>query len=163
MRSVNPGPRYAKARGPEAHAWKGGRIVMGPDQYVGIFMPEHTRANGEGYVREHILVAEKALGKPLPPLSVIHHIDEIQTNNDNRNLVICQDNAYHRLLHVRLRIVKAGGNSNLDRVCGLCHECLPKTNFWKLTTRSAGVGSYCINCNRIKNRQAYERRRSSVA
>lgn len=44
--------------------WKDGR--SNSSGYVVLLRPEHTRANVGGYVYEHILIAEKALGKPLP-------------------------------------------------------------------------------------------------
>jgi uncharacterized CHY-type Zn-finger protein len=34
--------------------------------------------------------------------------------------VICQDAAYHLLLHARTRIVRAGGSPNTQRICGHC-------------------------------------------
>jgi hypothetical protein len=70
-------------------------------KYVRVLMPDHPR-NRSRYVFEHILVAEKALGKHLPPGAVVHHVDEDGLNNKPWNLVICQDNAYHRFLHKRL-------------------------------------------------------------
>src|SRR3990167_9989532 len=54
----------------------------------------------------HILVAEKALGRPLPEGVEVHHHDENRQNNSNSNLVICQDVAYHRLLHVIMRVLR---------------------------------------------------------
>jgi len=76
------------------------------------------RANGtgcitdQGYIHiqnnwqkkmQHVLVAEKALGKSLPKGAVVHHVDEDKQNNDPRNLVICPNQAYHNLLHKRIR------------------------------------------------------------
>jgi len=48
-------------------------------------------------------IAEQALGKPLPKGALVHHADGNALNNDPENLVICPDNAYHNLLHKRLR------------------------------------------------------------
>jgi hypothetical protein len=53
-------------------------------------------------IYEHIFKAERALGKPLPKGVLVHHLDGDGTNNDNTNLVICQNKAYHRLLHMRM-------------------------------------------------------------
>jgi hypothetical protein len=79
----------------------------------------HPRANKQGYVMEHILVAERALGKPLPPGAQVHHVDKDRTNNAPSNLVICEDAAYHQLLHNRMRAMDATGDPNTVR-CGDC-------------------------------------------
>jgi hypothetical protein len=73
----------------------------------------HPRAHN-GCVFEHILLAEKALGKTLPPKVVVHH-------HDPEQLVVCQDQGYHMLLHKRQRALKAGGNANW-RPCRICHK-----------------------------------------
>lgn len=54
---------------------------------------------------EHILVAERALGKKLPKGAVVHHINLDTHDNRGSNLVICPNEAYHRLLHRRMREV----------------------------------------------------------
>jgi len=59
--------------------------------------------------REHVLVAERALGKRLPIGAVVHHVDQDRSNNTPTNLVICQDRAYHNLLHARMRALAAVG------------------------------------------------------
>lgn len=68
---------------------------------------------------EHRIVAERALGRPLPPGAVVHHVDEDRLNNAGSNLVICPDNKYHRLLHVRIDAMAACGNANW-RKCPYC-------------------------------------------
>lgn len=60
----------------------------------------------------HVAKAEKALGRILPYGAVVHHLDGDPTNNENTNLVICPDEAYHNLLHIRLRAFEACGNAN---------------------------------------------------
>lgn len=78
----------------------------------------NRRANGEGTFNsdgykiirgkgEHIIKAEKALGKKLPKGAIVHHVDEDKGNNENSNLVICPDHAYHMLIHARTRKYEA--------------------------------------------------------
>ena len=101
-------------------AWKGGRYVASTG-YVLIYRPEHPRTMGDCYVQEHTLVAEAALGKYLPPLAIVHHVDDNRQNNAPTNLVICENTSYHRLLHTRRTAYRATGNPNA-RKCGYCHD-----------------------------------------
>ena len=73
-----------------------------------------------GSVRtEHSLIAERALGKPLPRGAVVHHVDENPRNNAPSNLIICPDQAYHMLMHRRGRALRECGNANWLR-CQFC-------------------------------------------
>jgi hypothetical protein len=78
----------------------------------------HPAANAADYVREHILIAEKALGKPLPQGAVVHHVNETKNSGP---LVICQDDAYHHLLHQRIRALRACGHVKW-RKCPYCKQ-----------------------------------------
>jgi hypothetical protein len=99
-------------RGENHPRWKGGITTDG--KYVMRLVPGHPKANKTGQVREHILVAEKALGKPLPPKAVVHH-------HTPKQLVVCQDHAYHMLLHQRMRALKACGHASW-RKCQFCKQ-----------------------------------------
>ena len=77
----------------------------------------HTTGN----VRKHSVIAEKALGHKLPEGAVVHHIDGNRANNANTNLLICPNEAYHNLIHIRTRAMEESGNPNL-RKCAYCRQ-----------------------------------------
>ena len=70
------------------------------------------------WVNEHKIIAEQVLGKSLPKGAEVHHWGN---RIDNSKLVICQDKAYHRLLHTRQESLKATGLSNCRR-CVYCKK-----------------------------------------
>lgn len=67
-------------RGENSYFWKGGRSV-GKHGYILVHAPGHPRAGRNGRVLEHIIIAEKALGKPIPYGSYVHHRHRFITNN----------------------------------------------------------------------------------
>lgn len=81
----------------------------------------HPRAGISGCVHEHILIAERALGKFLPPKAVVHHTDEKKGHINPLGLVICPDDAYHKLLHRRSRALVKCGHADW-RKCKFCKQ-----------------------------------------
>ncbi len=89
------------------------------------------RSRGDCYVTvagrhvfEHVLIAERALGKPIPPGACVHHVDENPSNNNTSNLVICPNQEYHSLLHVRARALSESGHAEW-RKCKRCKKYGP--------------------------------------
>lgn len=86
-------------RGKNHPFWKGGKIIE--DGYVYIKVSNHPYADRYGYMAEHRLMAEKALGRYLRLHEMVHHINEIRSDNRNSNFVICTK-GYNRFLHGRI-------------------------------------------------------------
>jgi hypothetical protein len=114
-------------------------------------MPDHPRANKGGYVPEHVLVVENAMGKPLRSGAIPHHANGDPADNRNENLVACHNQAHHMLIHARARIVRAGGRPSLHKICCGCDTLLLKKHFYPNPTTWDGVTSLCRECQRIRN------------
>lgn len=66
----------------------------------------------KGYLEyEHRVLAEKALGKPLPAKAVVHHMGARDDNHGPFKLVICPNQEYHMLLHKRMEELGYGQNN----------------------------------------------------
>jgi len=98
--------------------WNNGKTIT-VYGYIKIKTPKHPRADSKGYVMEQVLIAERVLGKSLSNDTIVHHINAKHGDNQNKNLVICQNVDYHNLLHKRTRALKACGNANYE-ICNIC-------------------------------------------
>lgn len=103
-------------------------------------------------VSEHIQIAELALRKSLPKAAEVHHVNCIKTDNRNCNLVICNDHAYHSLLHMRTRALDACGNPNF-RKCAICGEWDDPKNMYQRKTKQGQWHRACGNITRAERKR----------
>jgi hypothetical protein len=119
----------------------------------------YRKSAAAGYL--HRERAERALGHPLPTGAVVHHADG--SKSDHAPLVICQDAAYHALLHARMRIQAAGGNPNTDKICSDCREAKPLQTFTIDRDSRDGRCKYCRPCLHVRQAATRARLRLTAA
>lgn len=92
-----------KRFGPDHPSWNGGRYI---DHHgyvmVNVRSGRREKSGWENYRKEHVLVMEKQLGRPLKKNEVIHHIDGDKTNNALNNLWLTTRTG-HRRAHLSLQ------------------------------------------------------------
>lgn len=64
----------------------GGHTKKRADGYIAVYVPNHPKANGEGYVMEHRLVMEEHIGRYVSDDEVVHHVNGIRDDNRIENL-----------------------------------------------------------------------------
>lgn len=121
-----------------------GRLTRDPDLrtrinhngYVEVYLPRHHRARGNGYVFEHILVAEEKTGRKLKGEEVVHHINEDKTDNNPSNLRV-MNRSDHSRMHSKNR-PKTGVHLN-------CEHC--QKEFYIKLSRLARARFCSMECN----------------
>ena len=82
-------------------SWKGGISYTAGRKCV--YKPDHPRAMANGYVYEHLLIAEQMIGRPIASSEAVHHKDLNKSNNDPSNLQIFPTKSEHMRYHQILR------------------------------------------------------------
>lgn len=91
LRTARTGPRS----GHQHPEWSGGRVVD-KHGYILVWAPMHPQARRpSGYIAEHRLVLEVALGRYLKAREVVDHIDDHPRHNWPENLRAFPSNADH--------------------------------------------------------------------
>ena len=78
------------------------KIVRRGESYIDSNGYVRTTINGQMRY-EHVVMAEKALGKPLPTGAVVHHTGGKSNNHGFLKLILCPSQDYHLLLHRRAK------------------------------------------------------------
>jgi hypothetical protein len=128
--------------------WKGGTYVS--NGYRMVQCEESPFANAQGYVFEHVMIASSVLGRQLPVSAKVHHVNGNPLDNKKSNLVICENQAYHLLLHQRQRAVYSGYPPTYLR-CPYCKKYDLPENLWKSKTTAIKFHQSCRNENRRNN------------
>ena len=67
--------------------------------YLAVRMPNHPRADANGWVLHHIVIAEIMHDAPLPPHVLVHHMDGSRDNNSVYNLYLVNGHGEHNRIH----------------------------------------------------------------
>lgn len=67
------------------------------NSYKLVYRPGHHRARKDGYVLEHILVAEEKIGRPIRRNEHVHHVNFRRGDNRPENLVVLTPSQHIRV------------------------------------------------------------------
>jgi hypothetical protein len=93
-----PKMKLNQKHGAEHPNWKGGNSVD-RQGYRLLYAPGRKKAHP--YTYEHVLIAEKMIGRRLNKNEHVHHINELKLDNRPENLLVCTASE-HRTLHRQL-------------------------------------------------------------
>lgn len=110
------------------------------NRYVSVYIPAHPHAMSNGCVYEHIIQAEKKLGRFLRDGEVVHHKDRNRTNNKAENLMVFKTVKDHTMYHAGAPIRKDGDvyvavPDDKKYICPICGKTKTRKN-----------SKMCIDC-----------------
>ena len=91
-------PKLRKARHP-GKLRSGGRFV---DKWGYVMLRTSNKPGAMAYTPEHVLVAEKMLGRKIRKGEMVHHINGLKSDNREGNLAVFSSRRAHKNCHVEL-------------------------------------------------------------
>ena len=109
---------------------KNNRVLNG---YIVVYCPAHPKAMSSkvwnGYIYEHILVAEKMLGRFLKKGETVHHEDEVRSNNTESNIKVFKTKGDHNRYHKGSPAEKLqDGTYTCKKTSCICIDCGKETS-----------------------------------
>ena len=132
--------------------YKGWHTTSRGQRYIHV--PNHPYSTKPGYVLEHRLIVEKVINRFLVGDECVHHINEVPSDNLNSNLVLCPDNAYHRMLHRRKNALLKSSHANW-LICRYCKKYDDPKNMIVYMREEGGVRAWHRECCRIASFNKY--------
>lgn len=109
--------------------------------YIELYLPDHPRAMSNGCVYEHILVAEKKLGRQLYPGETVHHINYQRDDNREENLMVFSTIGDHTRFHSTGIAIQNEDGTYYSPIQNICIDC--GKPIYSNSTR-------CANCEKIR-------------
>lgn len=126
-----------KCVGEKSSSWKGGKRIS-HGGYIEVRKKDHHRTRKNGYVFEHILVAENKLGRKICVNEHVHHKDGNKQNNNPDNLEVLSHGEHTKITMFNRR---TGKYLNCKH-CGIVYYRKPyqakKSNYCSLSCNAKG-------------------------
>ncbi len=149
-RFCSPRCWYKFNKGANNYRYRGHIPRKHPRGYIEVYVGRERTKWGK--MKQHILVAEAALGKKFPVGAVMHHVDGNATNNGVENLVMCENQSYHKLLHLRAKRLRDFGRFDAKK-CWYCQRVKTLDGFYRDSSVALdGRSPICKTCSDKRRR-----------